>query len=42
MYPADELKIAGIDVTKKDVIESAIKMFDETIDEFKKLYFENI
>lgn len=36
-YPANELKIAGIDITKPDVIESAIKMFDETIDEFKKL-----
>ncbi len=39
-YPANELKIAGIDITKKDVIESAIKMFDETIEEFKKLYEE--
>lgn len=37
-YPANELKIAGIDITKPDVILSAIKMFDETIDEFKKLY----
>jgi oligoendopeptidase F len=39
-YPANELKIAGIDITKSDVIESAIKMFDETIDEFKRLYEE--
>lgn len=39
-YPANELKIAGIDITKPDVIESAIKMFDETIDEFKRLYEE--
>ena len=39
-YPANELKIAGIDITKPDVIESAIKMFDETIDEFKKLFEE--
>lgn len=37
-YPANELKIAGIDITKPDVVESAIKMFDEIIDEFKTLY----
>ena len=36
--PVNELKVAGVDVTKSDVIESAIKMFDETIDEFKNLY----
>lgn len=37
-YPANLLKIAGIDITKSEVIESAIKMFDETIEEFKALY----
>ena len=36
-YPVNELKIAGIDVTKKDVIESAIKMFDSFIEQFKEL-----
>lgn len=36
--PVNELKVAGIDVTKSEVIESAIKKFDETIEEFKKLY----
>ncbi len=36
-YPACELKIAGIDVTKKEVIESAIKMFDNFIEQFKTL-----
>ena len=36
-YPANELKIAGIDVSSSEVIESAIKMFDETIEEFKSL-----
>ena len=36
-YPANELKIAGVDINSSEVIESAIKMFDETIDEFKKL-----
>ena len=38
MYPIDELKLAGIDITKPDVINSALKMFDETIDEFKNIY----
>ena len=33
--PIDSLKIAGVDLNKKEVIESAIKMFDETINDFK-------
>lgn len=37
MYPAEELAIAGIDITSSEVIEAALKMFDETIDDFKKL-----
>ena len=37
MYPKDELLIAGIDITKKDVIESAINMFDDVIEEFKTI-----
>ena len=36
-YPINELKIAGIDVTKKEVVESAIKMFDRLIEQFKEL-----
>ena len=36
-YTINELKIAGIDVTKKEVIESAIKMFDGFIDQFIEL-----
>lgn len=36
-YPVNELKIAGIDVTKKEVVESAIKMFDSFIDQFREL-----
>mgnify|MGYP002563025973 CR=1 FL=1 len=36
-YPINELKMAGIDVTKKEVIESAIKMFDGLIEQFKDL-----
>lgn len=35
--PLDSLKLAGVDLSKKEVIESAIKMFDETIEEFKEL-----
>ena len=37
MYPVDELKVAGVDITKPEVIESAIKMFDETIEDYKNL-----
>ena len=37
-YPINELKIAGVDVTKPEVIESALDMFQNTIDEFKKIY----
>jgi len=38
MYPIDELKVAGVDMTKPEVIEKAINMFDEIIEEFKKIY----
>ena len=36
-YPLNELKIAGVDMNNPEVINSAIKMFDELIDEFIKL-----
>lgn len=36
-YPINELKIAGVDMNDPSVIESAINMFDETLDEFKEL-----
>lgn len=36
-YPVNELKISGIDITKSEVIESAIKMFDDLIEQFKAL-----
>ena len=42
MAPLEELKIAGVDLNKKEVIESAINMFDDAIDEFKKTYEEYI
>lgn len=37
MYPLEELKIAGVDMENPCVVESAIKMFKETIEEFKNL-----
>lgn len=36
-YPTNELKLAGIDVTKSEVVTSAIKMFDSLIEQFKNL-----
>ena len=38
LNPIDSLKLAGVDLTKKEVIEDAIKMFNDTIDEFTKLH----
>ena len=38
MYPIDELKVAGVDMTKPEVIEKAINMFNDIIDEFKEVY----
>ena len=37
MDPIDELKVAGVDMTDPKVIESAIKMFSDTIKEYKKV-----
>lgn len=37
-YPLEELKIAGVDMTKKEVVESAIDMFKEYLCEFEDLY----
>ena len=38
--PLDSLKVAGVDLSDKEVTTSAINMFDGIIDEFSKLYFE--
>ena len=38
--PVDSLKVAGVDLTKKEVVNSAIDMFKDIMDEFQKLYFE--
>lgn len=38
--PIDSLKLANVDITKKDVVNSAIKMFSDLIDEFSANYFD--
>ena len=38
--PLDSLLVAGVDLSDSKVIEGSIKMFDDTIEEFKKLYSE--
>ena len=37
-YPIEELKIAGVDMNDKSVIESAINMFNDIIDDFITIY----
>lgn len=37
-YPLEELKIAGVDMTDPKVVESAIKMFEDAINEFNEIY----
>lgn len=37
MYPVEELKVAGVDIENPKVIESAITMFHETLEEMKSL-----
>lgn len=36
-YPLEELKIAGVDLTKPDVVDRALKVFDETLTELTGL-----
>ena len=38
--PLESLKVAGVDLSDKSVVSSAIDMFDGIIDEFNHLYFE--
>jgi len=38
--PNEELKIAGVDLTKKDTYKEAIKMFSELVDLYEKTYNE--
>jgi oligoendopeptidase F len=35
-YPLNELKITGVDLTKPDTVERAMKVFSETLDEMEK------
>lgn len=37
--PLESLKLAGVDLSDKSVISSAISMFNDTINEFSDLYF---
>lgn len=37
MYPLEELKIAGVDLTHPEVIQSAMDMFKKYLEEFKEL-----
>ncbi len=39
-YPLEELKIAGVDLTKPDAVNTALKVFQETLDEFEALLTE--
>lgn len=36
-YPLEELKIAGVDLTKPEAVGNAMKVFEETLDELEKL-----
>lgn len=36
-YPIEELKIAGVDLTKPDTVRSALEVFAATLEEFKEL-----
>ncbi len=36
-YPLEELKIAGVDLTKPEAVGNAMKVFAETLDELEKL-----
>ncbi|MBQ8891568.1 MAG: oligoendopeptidase F [Bacilli bacterium] len=38
MYPSEELKVCDVDVSKSDFIKDAIKTFQDTIEEFRKIY----
>lgn len=39
-YPIEELKTAGVDLTKPDTVRSALAVFEKTIDEFSSLIDE--
>ena len=35
-YPIEELKIAGVDLTKPDAIEGALRVFADTLKAFEE------
>ena len=39
-YPLNELKIAGVDLTKPDTVKNAMKVFADCLDEFEELLKE--
>ena len=39
-YPIEELKVAGVDLTKPDAIAVAMKVFDDTVTELEQLIDE--
>ena len=38
MYPAEELKVAGVDIFDESVYKEAIKTFGGYVEEFEKIY----
>ncbi len=38
--PNEQLKITGVDLTKKEICDNAIKMFSDLVDEFERTYNE--
>jgi len=40
LSPNEELKLAGVDLTKEETYKNAIKMFKDLVDEFEKTYRE--
>ncbi len=38
--PLDSLKVTGVDLSNSKVFEEAVSMFDQTIEEFRKIYFD--
>lgn len=41
MYPVDELKIAGVDMTSPKPVEDAMKVFEELVNEFERSIYGN-
>ena len=37
MYPIDELKIAGVDLTKPETVQNALEVFQTSLDELEQM-----